>query len=311
MSNSISLIAILSLFTLLPFIIASGTCFIKFSIVFVIVRNALGLQQVPSNMTLNGVALLLSMFVMMPVGKEIYNNSQNENLSFNNVVSVVNFVETGMSGYKSYLIKYSEPELVSFFEKIQKVNSSEDNEEIIDDDNISIFSLLPAYALSEIKSAFIIGFYIYLPFVVVDLVISSVLLTLGMMMMSPVTISTPIKLILFVAMDGWTMLSKGLILQYFDLSINPGGKNMDDIVFAGNRALYLILVMSAGPIAVATFVGLLVGLFQTVTQLQEQTLPFGVKLLCVSICFFLMSGWYGEKLYSFGIEMLNLAFARG
>ena len=82
---------------------------------------------------------------------------------------------------------------------------------------------------------------------------------------------------------------------------------MDDIVFAGNRALYLILVMSAGPIAVATFVGLLVGLFQTVTQLQEQTLPFGVKLLC----FFLMSGWYGEKLYSFGIEMLNLAFARG
>ena len=86
---------------------------------------------------------------------------------------------------------------------------------------------------------------------------------------------------------------------------------MDDIVFAGNRALYLILVMSAGPIAVATFVGLLVGLFQTVTQLQEQTLPFGVKLLCVSICFFLMSGWYGEKLYSFGIEMLNLAFARG
>ena len=286
MSNSISLIAILSLFTLLPFIIASGTCFIKFSIVFVIVRNALGLQQVPSNMTLNGVALLLSMFVMMPVGKEIYNNSQNENLSFNNVASVVNFVETGMSGYKSYLIKYSEPELVSFFEKIQKVNSSEDNEEIIDDDNISIFSLLPAYALSEIKSAFIIGFYIYLPFVVVDLVISSVLLTLGMMMMSPVTISTPIKLILFVAMDGWTMLSKGLILQYFDLSINPSGKNMDDIVFAGNRALYLILVMSAGPIAVATFVGLLVGLFQTVTQLQEQTLPFGVKLLCVSICFF-------------------------
>ena len=215
MSNSISLIAILSLFTLLPFIIASGTYFIKFSIVFVIVRNALGLQQVPSNMTLNGVALLLSMFVMMPVGKEIYYNSQNENLSFNNVASVVNFVETGMSGYKSYLIKYSEPELVNFFEKIQKVNSSEDNEEIIDDDNISIFSL------SEIKSAFIIGFYIYLPFVVVDLVISSVLLTLGMMMMSPVTISTPIKLILFVAMDGWTMLSKGLILQYFDLSINP------------------------------------------------------------------------------------------
>lgn len=220
MSNSISLIAILSLFTLLPFFIASGTCFIKFSIVFVIVRNALGLQQVPSNMTLNGVALLLSMFVMLPVGKEIYYNSQNENLTFDNVESVVNFVETGMSGYKSYLIKYSEPELVNFFEKIRKADDNEENDEF-SKENISILSLLPAYALSEIKSAFIIGFYIYLPFVVVDLVISSVLLTLGMMMMSLVTISTPIKLILFVAMDGWTMLSKGLILQYFDLSINP------------------------------------------------------------------------------------------
>ncbi|EHQ8139033.1 EscR/YscR/HrcR family type III secretion system export apparatus protein [Escherichia albertii] len=219
MSNSISLIAILSLFTLLPFFIASGTCFIKFSIVFVIVRNALGLQQVPSNMTLNGVALLLSMFVMLPVGKEIYYNSQNENLTFDNVESVVNFVETGMSGYKSYLIKYSEPELVNFFEKIRKADDNEENDEF-SKENISILSLLPAYALSEIKSAFIIGFYIYLPFVVVDLVISSVLLTLGMMM-SPVTISTPIKLILFVAMDGWTMLSKGLILQYFELSINP------------------------------------------------------------------------------------------
>ncbi|MCZ8591868.1 EscR/YscR/HrcR family type III secretion system export apparatus protein, partial [Escherichia albertii] len=195
-------------------------CFIKFSIVFVIVRNALGLQQVPSNMTLNGVALLLSMFVMLPVGKEIYYNSQNENLTFDNVESVVNFVETGMSGYKSYLIKYSEPELVNFFEKIRKADDNEENDEF-NKENISILSLLPAYALSEIKSAFIIGFYIYLPFVVVDLVISSVLLTLGMMMMSPVTISTPIKLILFVAMDGWTMLSKGLILQYFDLSINP------------------------------------------------------------------------------------------
>ncbi len=93
MSNSISLIAILSLFTLLPFIIASGTYFIKFSIVFVIVRNALGLQQVPSNMTLNGVALLLSMFVMMPVGKEIYYNSQNENLGNDSNLLIVFYVQ--------------------------------------------------------------------------------------------------------------------------------------------------------------------------------------------------------------------------
>lgn len=220
MTNSISLIAILSFFTLLPFLIAAGTCFVKFSIVFVIVRNALGLQQVPSNMTLNGVALLLSMFVMMPVVQGIYTHSQEENVSFSDVSSIVNFVDTGLDGYRNYLTKYADPKLTEFFENIQKkrvVGESSQNYEGSSSD-ISLFSLLPAYALSEIKNAFKIGFYIYLPFVVVDLVISSILLTLGMMMMSPITISTPIKLILFVAMDGWTMLSKGLVLQYFDLA---------------------------------------------------------------------------------------------
>ncbi|EHG5995781.1 TPA: EscR/YscR/HrcR family type III secretion system export apparatus protein [Escherichia fergusonii] len=218
MSNSISIIAVLSLFTLLPFIIAAGTCFIKISIVFVIVRNALGLQQVPSNMALNGIALLLSIFVMMPVAKDIYVNSQNEHVSFEDVSSVVNFVDTGLEGYKSYLKKYADPELVRFFENV-KSNSDHQNEYVADTEaQASLVALLPAYALSEVKSAFKIGFYIYLPFVVVDLVISSVLLTLGMMMMSPITISTPVKLILFVALDGWTLLSKGLVLQYLDLT---------------------------------------------------------------------------------------------
>ena len=85
----------------------------------------------------------------------------------------------------------------------------------VDPETLSLFALLPAYALSEIEDAFRIGFYLYLPFVVIDLVVSSILLALGMMMMSPVTISIPIKLLLFVAMDGWTLLSRGLIEQYF------------------------------------------------------------------------------------------------
>nr|WP_241391666.1 EscR/YscR/HrcR family type III secretion system export apparatus protein [Yersinia frederiksenii]ULG19770.1 EscR/YscR/HrcR family type III secretion system export apparatus protein [Yersinia frederiksenii] len=220
MTNNISLILVLSFFTLLPFIIAAGTCFVKFSIVFVIVRNALGLQQVPSNITLNGVALLLSMFVMMPVAQDIYARSQDEHVSFSDVSSIVNFVNTGLDEYRSYLIKYADPELTEFFENIQKDRSSGGHTATYEggSSDISILSLLPAYALSEIKSAFKIGFYIYMPFVVVDLVISSILLTLGMMMMSPITISTPIKLILFVAMDGWTLLSKGLVLQYFELT---------------------------------------------------------------------------------------------
>lgn len=82
---------------------------------------------------------------------------------------------------------------------------------------------------------------------------------------------------------------------------------MDALIYAGNKALYLILVLSAGPIAVATLVGLLVGLFQTVTQLQEQTLPFGVKLLAVSLTLFMLSGWYGAQLTGFAQELMLLA----
>lgn len=82
---------------------------------------------------------------------------------------------------------------------------------------------------------------------------------------------------------------------------------MNDLVFAGNKALYLILIMVAWPIIVATVVGLLIGLFQTVTQLQEQTLPFGFKLLSVSVCLFLLSGWYGETLLNYSREVIHLA----
>lgn len=82
---------------------------------------------------------------------------------------------------------------------------------------------------------------------------------------------------------------------------------MDNLAFAGNQTLYLVLILSAGPILVATIVGLLVGLFQTVTQLQEQTLPFGIKLIAVCLCLFLLSGWYSETLINFGKELFNLA----
>lgn len=174
-------------------------------------------------MTLNGVALLLSMFVMWPIMHDAYVYFEDEDVTFNDISSLSKHVDEGLDGYRDYLIKYSDRELVQFFENAQlKRQYGEDTETVKrDKDEIekpSIFALLPAYALSEIKSAFKIGFYLYLPFVVVDLVVSSVLLALGMMMMSPVTISTPIKLVLFVALDGWTLLSKGLILQYMDIA---------------------------------------------------------------------------------------------
>lgn len=212
MWSDVPAIGVLSLFTLLPFLIASGTCYVKFSIVFVMVRNALGLQQVPSNMTLNGVALLVSMFVMLPVATAVFNAYEANPVNFADAASVRLFIDEGLAPYRAYLVKYADPGLTQFFarEEVGRDAGSASNET----GEPSLFALLPAYALSEIKSAFTIGFYLYLPFVVVDLVVSSVLLSLGMMMMSPVTISVPIKLILFVAMDGWSLLSQGLIRQY-------------------------------------------------------------------------------------------------
>lgn len=214
-SNEIALLTLVSLATLLPFLIATGTCYLKISIVLIMVRNAVGVQQVPSTMVLNGIAMMLALFVMMPVMQDIHQHLQKENVDFTDTASIENFVEGGLQRYKIYLQKYADPQLVAFFESVQQ----ERNEEQILalENSVTLFSLLPAYALSEIKSAFEIGFYIYLPFVVIDLVISSILLALGMMMMSPVTISVPVKLILFVAIDGWSLISKGLVMQYIEL----------------------------------------------------------------------------------------------
>lgn len=219
MENDVSLVGLLAFATLLPFLIACGTCYIKFSIVFVMVRNALGLQQIPSNMTLNGIALILSSFVMMPVVQQGYQSYQDNQVNINSVASVSYFIENGFDSYRNYLAKYSEPELVNFFTGVKIQRDNLEGEEVELNEKPSIMVLLPAYALSEIKSAFKIGFYLYLPFVVVDLLISSILLALGMMMMSPVTISVPIKLVLFIALDGWSLLSQGLIRQYLDLAV--------------------------------------------------------------------------------------------
>lgn len=186
------------------------------------VRNALGVQQVPSNMVLNAIALILSLFIMAPLAKNFYLcsvNFQTENPhGFADPVLLDQFLDESLQDYRHYLRKYADPELVNFFVTAQK-HTPQPESQI--DDSIESGAFIPllvaAYALSEIKSAFIIGFYLYLPFVVIDLVVSSILLALGMMMMSPITLSVPIKLILFVAMDGWSLLSKGLISQYLDL----------------------------------------------------------------------------------------------
>jgi len=215
-NNDISLIAVLAMASMLPFLIAAGTCYLKFSIVFTLLRNGLGLQQVPSNMVINALALMLAFYVMQPIVSSLYQAYLDLPAPLDSVPAVIQFLEDGLDGYKHYLARYSDPELLDFFERARHVDGSVPGT-ALEPHERSLFALMPIYALSELKDAFRIGFYLYLPFVVVDLVVSSVLLSLGMMMMSPVTISAPIKLILFVAMDGWSLLSQGLVRQYLDV----------------------------------------------------------------------------------------------
>lgn len=219
MNNDFSIIGVMALASLAPFLIACGTCYIKFSIVFVMVRNAIGLQQIPSNLTLNSIAFILSVFVMLPFAREGYDAYQKQSIDTSTASGIESSLETAFGSYKDYLVKYTDKDLAAYFEKAQR-SRDEREDEIKSEEKTepSLFSLLPAYALTEIADAFKIGFYIYLPFVVIDLLVSGILLTLGMMMMSPVTISIPIKLLLFVCMDGWSLLSKGLIEQYLHLS---------------------------------------------------------------------------------------------
>lgn len=215
MQNEIGLIALLACASLAPFVVAVGTCYLKFSVVFVLVRNGLGLQQVPSNMVLNGIALLMACFVMQPVATAVYAAYESSGIALDSIGGISRFVDESLGEYKAYLARYTDPALATFFDRAQRSDIASMGG--LASSERSLFALLPAYALSELKDAFRIGFFLYLPFVIVDLVISSVLLALGMMMMSPVTISAPVKLILFVALDGWTLISHGLLKQYLDI----------------------------------------------------------------------------------------------
>lgn len=229
MQKELLLIAGLTVASIAPFIVTTGTCFIKISIVLALVRNAIGLQNVPSNMALNGIALMLSMFVMFPIAQGVYGYVTEHPLDVTDRANIERFSTEGLGEYRQYLFKHAHPSLLAYFDGVAMQSEAvrpEDRASIsgasgeqtptvpTGPDEVSLFSLLPAYALSELDDAFRMGFYLYLPFVVIDLVVSSVLLALGMMMMSPVSISIPIKLVLFIAMDGWSLIGRGLVDAY-------------------------------------------------------------------------------------------------
>jgi type III secretion protein R len=197
---------------LAPFVAVMVTSFTKLVVVLSLLRNALGLQQVPPNVVLNGLALVLSVYVMYPVGSEMGARLQGIHDIGSSTQSMLKAADTAKEPLREFLIKHSRPvERAFFYKTAQKALSPAQAAKLTERDFLVV---VPAFTVSELAVAFEIGFLIFLPFLVIDLVISNILMAMGMMMLSPTTVSMPFKLLLFVLIDGWVKLTHGLILTY-------------------------------------------------------------------------------------------------
>lgn len=210
--DPILLIFALGLLALVPLVIATCTAFLKIAIVLSLVRNALGVQQVPPNLVLYALALVLTAFIMAPIGADLVNGIQNYPGGVKEVGDMVSVVREGIEPLRRFLLANSAVEHRDFFiGQARRIWPPEMSAGVVQQD---LIVLVPAFVITEITAAFEIGFLLFLPFVVIDLVISNILMAMGMMMVSPVTISLPLKLFLFVMVDGWSRLLHGLVLTY-------------------------------------------------------------------------------------------------
>lgn len=200
---------------LAPFFAVMVTSFTKIVVTLSLLRNALGLQQVPPNLVLNGLALILTLYVMYPVSQQMEDAIAAravEGSVLQSTTTISNAIDAGKEPLRDFLIKHSDANERAFFLKTaQRVGNPERAREMTERDLIIV---IPAFVVKELSLAFQIGFLIFLPFLVIDLVIANILLAMGMMMLSPTTISLPFKLLLFVLVDGWVKLSHGLVLSY-------------------------------------------------------------------------------------------------
>jgi type III secretion protein R len=201
--------------TLAPFIAVMITSFTKIVVVLSLLRNAFGLQQVPPNVVVNGLAIILSIYVMYPVGlemQELMAQNQEEQPRAMDMRGMIRTADTAKEPLRQFLIRHtSDSERAFFLKTAQRLLPPERRDQVTNQDLIVV---VPAFTVSELSEAFQIGFLIYLPFLIIDLVVSNILLAMGMMMLSPTTVSLPFKLLLFVLLDGWSKLIHGLVLTY-------------------------------------------------------------------------------------------------
>ena len=220
--------------SLLPFVAMIATSYLNIVIVMSLIRNALGIQSIPPNMVINALAMILTFYVMAPVFSESWDIAKMEMASREPPVAVSGAqaqAETAPRGtagpyapdpavlskasepFRTWLSNHTPEKQRAFFVRTAEQLWGKDGEPA-EIDRESFYILIPSFCVGELTKAFQIGFLVYLPFIAIDIIVSNILLAMGMMMVSPVTISLPFKLLLFVMVDGWTLLVQGLIRGY-------------------------------------------------------------------------------------------------
>jgi flagellar biosynthetic protein FliP len=206
-SLSLQTLILLTSLTFLPAVLLMMTAFTRIVIVLSLLRQALGTQQSPPNQVLVGLSLFLTLFVMAPVFDKI--NAQALQPYLADQMNIMQALDKGSEPLKQFMLQQTRQDDLALFVKLAKlppVNGPE---------AVPLKVLVPAYVISELKTAFQIGFVIFIPFLIIDMIVASVLMSMGMMMLSPVTISFPFKLMLFVLVDGWNLLIGSLVQSFY------------------------------------------------------------------------------------------------
>lgn len=198
--------------SLIPILMIVCTCFSKISMVLLITRNAIGVQQVPPNMALYGIALAATLFVMAPVFNQMQQQFSQAPADFSNVDNLRTSITNGVTPLQKFMTHNTDPDILIHLQENSVRMWPKSMSENISKDNLLL--VIPAFVLSELQAGFKIGFLIYIPFIVIDLIVSNVLLALGMQMVAPMTLSLPLKMLLFVLINGWTRLLDGLFYSY-------------------------------------------------------------------------------------------------
>jgi flagellar biosynthetic protein FliP len=200
------LVALITVLSLAPSLLVMVTSFTRLVVVFSILRTALGAQQTPPNTVLISLALFLTFFIMQPVMEEVYANGIEPLIA--EEITEQQALERSLAPIRTFMLAHVRPQDLTLFMDIGDIPAVEDPSET------PMRALIPAFMISELKRAFEIGFLVFLPFLVIDLVVASILMSMGMMMLPPVMISLPFKLIFFVLVDGWYMIVGSLVQSF-------------------------------------------------------------------------------------------------